>query len=62
VVTIIIKVTELQEKIEDLSALLKESRDENMALKEQVVQLGSSSPLGDSSQVEVRSVRTLHDN
>lgn len=49
-----LKMTELQEKLEETSVLLKESKDENTALKEQAVQLSSSSSLGDSSQVEVR--------
>lgn len=46
--------TELQEKLEETFVLLRESKDENVALKEQAVQLSSSSSLGDSSQVEVR--------
>ena len=55
-----VKMTELQEKLEETSVLLKESKDENVGLKEQAVQFSSSSSLGDSSQVEVRCGKVRH--
>lgn len=49
-----LKMTEMQDKVDETSVLLKEAKDENVALKDQAVQLSSSSSLGDSTHVEVR--------
>lgn len=53
------QMAELQDKLDETSVLLKESKDENMALKDQAIQLSSSSSLSDSTQVEVRQYTTL---
>lgn len=46
------QVTELQEKLDEMSILLKEAKDENVTLKESCIQQ-TSSPPGESNQVEV---------
>lgn len=43
--------TELQEKLDDMSILFREVKDENVALKEAAIETGS--PSGEPNQVEV---------
>lgn len=52
------KMTELQDKLEETYVLLKESKDENLALKDQALQLSASS-IGDSTQVEVCNIAII---
>ena len=49
--------TELQEKLDDVAVLLKESKDENSALKE--ANLHQSSSPGESTQADVSNICVL---
>ena len=50
--------TELQEKLDEASVLLKEAKDENLALKNESIQPSSSLP-NDPTQVEVCTILVM---